>query len=643
MSKKMLAFLLATTLIVSNVTVIHAEDTTSDEVATEAVVEEEKEEVEEKATPETLEVKEEQAAVAVQAEEESGEYLETEPKVNLSNEVSATDAVKASYEGFDKNNIIFLDLRAKEDYDAGHLKGAISAPVCLPASQGYKVPVAFRDALVKQVQGMDITGKKIYLSCYAGTFCVNYASDWLMSLCGIDESQLVRVLGGTFAINGDTALKENSVYLDEPAAKAISEVSATDAVGEMLAGNKDIIFLDLRASEDYEAGHLKGAISAPVCLPQSQGYGVTVALRDAFVEQIKGMNLTGKKVYLSCYAGTFCVNFATDWMERLCGIDESQLVRVLDGTFAINGDTALKENSIYVNPSYALNADGIILDVRAKETYYEGYVDGSLHQPLFKIENGTMSVTDFNDDLTRDFNKFVEANKDLLANNNIYILCNSGSRGADAARTLLKMSGIESNVHIIEGGANAMKTSNPSAFVKQQYVSSKDTIAAIGNKDIVIMDVRAAEGYAAGHIKGSVSYPVFDKNGVSNGYDDLAKAFLKKAGENAASLAGKKIYVICNSGARGAQIATKLLMQAGFSNANIYTVEGGYKGTDTDTLIKDNSTCTDPNCSVETATKPVTKNKAPKTGDSAPIMAYAFAMLAAAVVFVESKKRVNRK
>ena len=164
MSKKMLAFLLATTLIVSNVTVIHAEDTTSDEVATEAVVEEEKEEVEEKATPETLEVKEEQAAVAVQAEEESGEYLETEPKVNLSNEVSATDAVKASYEGFDKNNIIFLDLRAKEDYDAGHLKGAISAPVCLPASQGYKVPVAFRDALVKQVQGMDITGKKIYLS-----------------------------------------------------------------------------------------------------------------------------------------------------------------------------------------------------------------------------------------------------------------------------------------------------------------------------------------------------------------------------------------------------------------------------------------------------------------------------------------------
>ena len=84
-------------------------------------------------------------------------------------------------------------------------------------------------------------------------------------------------------------------------------------------------------------------------------------------------------------------------------------------------------------------------------------------------------------------------------------------------------------------------------------------------------------------------------------------------------------------------------MQAGFSNANIYTVEGGYKGTDTDTLIKDNSTCTDPNCSVETATKPETKNKAPKTGDSAPIMAYAFAMLAAAVVFVESKKRVNRK
>lgn len=515
MSKKILAFLLASTLVVSNVTVIHAaEEGTSDEVATEVVKEEEtennNEEVaepvdEEAKESEQVETQEEKTEVAVYSGEETGKYLTEEPKVNLSNEVTGAEAIKAVSED---ENAIFLDLRASEDYEAGHIKGTISAPVCLPASQGYKVPVALKNALVEQIKGMDLTGKKLYLSCYAGTFCVNYAADWLMNECGIPESQLVRVLGGTF------------------------------------------------------------------------------------------------------------------------------------------GDADLKANSIYVSPDYALKVNGIILDVRATETYYaDGYVDGSLHQPLFKIVDGKLSVTDYNDDLTKNFNQFVTAKKDLLTNNTVYILCNSGSRGAEAAHSLLSMEGIKENVRIIEGGANAMKVSNPSAFVKQQYVSSKDTIAAIGNDDVVIMDVRAAEGYAAGHIKGAVSYPVFNKDGVSNGYDDLAKEFLAQAGQNAASLAGKKIYVICNSGARGAQIATKLLMQAGLSNANIYTVEGGYKGTETDTLIKDNSTYTE-NGSGEQTTNPTVKpnvnNKTPKTGDTAPIMVYAFAMLAAAAAFVESKKRIGK-
>ena len=52
------------------------------------------------------------------------------------------------------------------------------------------------------------------------------------------------------------------------------------------------------------------------------------------------------------------------------------------------------------------------------------------------------------------------------------------------------------------------------------------------------------------------------------------QAFTKFVTDNK-DLAGKKIYILCNSGKRGAQAATRLLRSAGYEAANIYTITDG--------------------------------------------------------------------
>ena len=40
---------------------------------------------------------------------------------------------------------------------------------------------------------------------------------------------------------------------------------------------------------------------------------------------------------------------------------------------------------------------------------------------------------------------------------------------------------------------------------------------------------------------------------------------------------GKNIYIICNSGKRGAEKTTKILVENGIDKSKIFTVEGGAK------------------------------------------------------------------
>ena len=81
----------------------------------------------------------------------------------------------------------------------------------------------------------------------------------------------------------------------------------------------------------------------------------------------------------------------------------------------------------------------------------------------------------------------------------------------------------------------------------------------VSGKGIVVLDVRTAEEFAAGHLKGAVNVDVNDKDFVAK-VDKLIQD--KDA----------KVAVYCRSGRRSAN-ACRLLSAAGYKN--LYNLEGG--------------------------------------------------------------------
>ena len=85
-------------------------------------------------------------------------------------------------------------------------------------------------------------------------------------------------------------------------------------------------------------------------------------------------------------------------------------------------------------PEEALAAENaVIIDVRHTDRYYEdGYVDGSIHLQLFTAPT-SIDAENFEDDLSKAFLTYVNKYKAELEAKPIFILCNSGSRGAEKA------------------------------------------------------------------------------------------------------------------------------------------------------------------------------------------------------------------
>ncbi len=110
-----------------------------------------------------------------------------------------------------------------------------------------------------------------------------------------------------------------------------------------------------------------------------------------------------------------------------------------------------------------------------------------------------------------------------------------------------------------------------------QYMTADElkTIVTEENSDYVVFDVRKKADYDTEHIKGSVSADV--DSIVSNQDNAPAKANIEKALAET-DVEGKKFVLLCYSGKRYAEAATGLLKEAGIDAANIYTLEGGYKG-----------------------------------------------------------------
>lgn len=185
---------------------------------------------------------------------------------------------------------------------------------------------------------------------------------------------------------------------------------------------------------------------------------------------------------------------------------------------------------------------GVIVDVRTPENYNKGYIEGSISAPVF-TSDGVVKRSD--EPTAVAFTETVTGNS-ALEGKEIYVLCNSGNAGAKAATVLLNAAGYSlDNIHTITYGATGLEVRY--AFLgTNNAVTGAEAVAAVDSSDVVIIDVRTTENYTKGHLKNSISLPVFYINEkgeqaiAETNKDSYAVSFADYVKANISTFSGKK-------------------------------------------------------------------------------------------------------
>lgn len=502
-------------------------------------------------------------------------------------DVSSSDALAAANAG----TAYIIDVRSNAKYAIENLDHLGSSYIIHQAvfDDQNKLDTAEAQALQEQfVTNMtaiktDLESKKIYILCNSGRGGAAKAKELLTTSVGISEDIISTIK------NGATDIEIRYAFLNTNNTKTGAEaVAAID--------NTDVPILDVRNNAKYNAGHLRGSIHIPVFDESNSPVGTTaddlaVAFKEAVTDNAA---LQGKDIYILCNGGQRGARAATVLLAD-SGYDTANIYTITGGATDTDVQAAFAPTISeykFVSGSDAVKADPattFIIDVRSTTNYDNGHLENSVNWPLFDAKG----VTNGNDALANAFIANVRANASSLSGKKIYILCNSGARGAQAATQLLAYEGYNTStaddgvVYTIKNGAKDIEVryaflgANPTT-----PVTGTQAVESIGNNSVVIIDVRASGNYASGHLKGSVSLPVFTSNGViATADDELGQAFTTYVTANRTALEGKEIYLLCNSGQSGARAATVLLKAAGFDLTKIHTITGGAKGTDTDKSV----------------------------------------------------------
>ena len=644
MKRKLLPVFLSFALLANGSLTAFAADPVADAVTesdVQTTVSEDQENQEEVTVPEGETSEEEASTEADDSKETSDVITDIASRyTELGTDGNPIDGSKA-IENAKAGSGVIVDVRTPENYNKGYIEGSISAPVFTSDGVVKRSDEPTAVAFTETVTGNSaLEGKEIYVLCNSGSRGARAATA-LLADNGVDKNTIYTITGGA----KDETVKSAFVTVD-----GYKFVSGNDAITAAKEGTAYVI--DVRSTKaQAKTGTLKGSISQSLFDTDNKlDTAEAEALEKAFKEEIPSKITEDKPIYIICNSGARGAQKATKLLGELGyntstkedgkvytitnGAKGLELLYAMSGTDgnAVDGKTAVA----------AVGKDDVaILDVRATGNYGAGHLKGSISTPVFNAD-GVAKTTD--DQLSKDFTKYVTDNKATLEKKDLYLLCNSGASGARAATALLKAAGYDlAKVHTITGGAKNEDVKAASIYVSDTHVINKMS----DTKNYLILDVRSTESYTKGHLKGSLSLPLFNKDNKLP--DDLAKAFTEYVAAHKADFEGKTIYVLCNSGARGAAKATQLLKEAGITN--VFTIENGAKSeviqkhfvtdpvADPDTKKDNNGKDNNKNQNNGKTTTAATT----KTGDTAPIAALAVAMLAAlgAIIAFGKKKIVK--
>ncbi|MEG0806390.1 MAG: rhodanese-like domain-containing protein [Lachnospiraceae bacterium] len=272
-----------------------------------------------------------------------------------------------------------------------------------------------------------------------------------------------------------------------------------------------------------------------------------------------------KKIVAFLLISTMAVTMVTG-----CGSDKKEEKASTETTT----ETAKEEDYQFVSAADAVTAaqagDIHVLDVREWDKYVSGRIADSQWCPIFPLEDESLAEA-----------MSTYAKEKLNDGKKIYIVCNSGQRGAQKATKIFKEAGIDDSlIFTVKDGAKALAeeagaltTSRIDEKINWQYITGSEATAAVGNTDIQFLDVRDDESYASGHLKGSLQCnlkEVEDVNAQTAMYQ-LATETLDKE---------KPVYLLCFSGNKCAKTGISIMKDAGFDTDKLYIIENGAKDAD---------------------------------------------------------------
>lgn len=260
-------------------------------------------------------------------------------------------------------------------------------------------------------------------------------------------------------------------------------------------------------------------------------------------------------------------------MITACGSEETQTTSE-ESTDSESGSESTEGDYQYVSAADAVSAakEGgtHVLDVREWNNYVSGRVVNSEWCPIFPLED---------DSLVETMTAYAEEN--FGDDEDIYIICNSGQRGAQKATGVLEDAGIDaSRIYTVEGGAEALAeesgaltTNRTEDSIEWQYISGAEAVEAVGNEDIQILDVRDDDTYAQGHLEGSLQCNLKEIEDA-----DAQTALYEMATSEMDP--EKPVYLLCYSGNNCAKTGISVLKDAGYDVSNLYIIENGAKDAD---------------------------------------------------------------
>lgn len=236
---------------------------------------------------------------------------------NSNNIVSMDDFVAMAQAG---EEMFVVDIRRAEDYDAGHIEGAVNVPWGTSAMWEAIPHIPTDQPVYSYCYSGQTCGQAIVMMRMAGIDAISVNSGWNLGISRVEGYESVVSTDATALDTSYTNSASDEVlaviqqYYEE-----LGEVAGTPFGNNMVseenakaildAGDESVQFVSMRRPDDFAEGHIEGAVNYPF------GPGMSDAM---------GMLPTDKKLISYCYSGQTANQGVA--LLRLLGYDAVSLV-----------------------------------------------------------------------------------------------------------------------------------------------------------------------------------------------------------------------------------------------------------------------------------------------------------------------------